>query len=363
MLLVPVLPLLGDEIGGAPLAGAATGAFYFAAVAAQLAAPFVLLRLRPRGALVGSGALLGLPCLVHALEQESAATLVAVSVARGAGFGLAVVAAGTLLAEIAPAARRGTVIGYGGLAAGIPPVFAPALGAALVQSHATTVLIVAGVLGVAGSACAAALGDAPTSSRAARGRGVLRALLDVRLLAPLAWFGPVSVARGAAFTLAPVVLARDSAVAASAFLFSFGTAAFAARWAGGRLADRVGRAPIVAPSLAVGLLGFAILAASGAAAAAAVAAGLAGLANGALMTASQLDMLDRAGAAGFAAPTAAWNVTVDGGFGLGAVAAGALAAWAGYTNALWGLPALMAGALVVLAFLSRGGGPRAATSA
>ena len=76
------------------------------------------------------------------------------------------------------------------------------------------------------------------------------------------------------------------------------------------------------------------------------------------MTASQLVLLAQARDGHFAVPTAAWNVALDCGFGLGGLALGFVAAGAGYDAAFWLLPGVMAVVLALVLAEARGaGGP------
>jgi MFS family permease len=345
-LLVPVLPVIADEAAGATGAGAVTAAFFFPAVAAQLRAPLVLHRFRATWVLAGSLALVGLPCALYAWRPDSFVLLLAATAVRGVGFGLATVASGTLVADRAPAVRRGLAVGYAGLAAGIPPVFAPACGVWLLeQSGEQTVFAAAGVLATGAALVSLALTQRPTAD-AARPR-LARALLEPALRRPLLWFGLASVTRGAVISFVPLTLAASGLRSAGTFLLVFGTSAYVSRWASGRLADRVGPRRLVVPSITLALAGLILLALDQASATVVPAAALFGLGLGALMTGSQLVMLAAAHDGRFAVPTAAWNVALDCGFGLGGLLLGIVAAMTGYGAAFWLLPAVMVAALAL----------------
>lgn len=346
-LLVPVLPVVADAAVGSIGAGAVTAAFFFSAVAAQLRAPLVLHRFRATWVLAGALALVGLPCAVYVWRSESVVLLLVATAVRGVGFGLATVASGTLVADRAPAARRGLAVGYAGLAAGIPPVFAPAGGVWLLDHRGgDAVFAAAGVLATVAALVTLVLAQRPTAD-APRPR-LVRALLEPALRRPLVWFGLASVTRGAVISFVPLALATSGLTSAGAFLLVFGTSAYIARWASGRLADRVGPRQLVIPAIVVSLGGLTMLALDQGSPTIVLAAALFGLGTGALMTGSQLVMLAAAHDGRFAVPIAAWNVALDCGFGLGGLLLGTVAAVTGYGAAFWLLPAVMAVALALV---------------
>ena len=73
-----------------------------------------------------------------------------------------------------------------------------------------------------------------------------------------------------------------------------------------------------------------------------------GAGYGLLATSSQLDMLARAGPAGFAVPTTLWNIAIDCGVGLGGVILGIVAALTSYQTASWVLPGVIGVALLLI---------------
>lgn len=348
MLLVPVLPAVAGTAAGSSGAGLATAAFFFPAVAAQLAAPRLLDRFPAKWVLALSLLLTGLPCFSYGWGSDSLAALLAATLVRGAGFGAATVACGTLVAGRAPAERLGAVVGYAGLAAGIPPVFAPATGIWLFEHRgADVVFVAAGIAGGAAALAALALADEP-SARSPRRSRLVSAMVAPPLRRPLVWFGLVNVTRGAVISFVPLVLLGAGFASAGTFLLLFGTLAYLARWASGRIADLVGPRFVVLPAVLASLAGLVLLALDHGPAAVAAAAMLYGAGNGALMTSAQLVMLSAARDGRFAVPTAAWNVALDCGFGLGGLFLGFIAVALGYGPAFWLLPCIMAVVLAVV---------------
>ena len=350
-LLVPVVPVLAERTAGSSGAGIATAAFYFPAVCVQLAMPSLLRRV-PTAPLLVTGLLLaGLPSLLYIVLAERLSAVLVVTAVRGVGFGIGVVGLLTVVAQVAPAGRRGTVIGTAGLAAGLPLAVCPALGAYLLSRGAEDVAFVGAALVAAAGALGLARVARPSLPPAPALR--LREALTGPLLWPFAWFLLVSLTRGAVVSFVPIRLVADGLASAASFFLVFGVFAYASRWGAGWLADRVpGRALAVAGTACV-LVGLVLLAAGLETGYVLASATLYGLGAGGLMTLSQLDMLARSSRATFAVPTAIWNVSIDFGFGLGGVLFGFLAAGLGYDAAFWLLPAVLVVVLVLVAIEPR----------
>jgi predicted MFS family arabinose efflux permease len=352
-MLVPVIPTVVARTGGASGAGLATACFYFPAVATQFRVPQALRRFGARRLLVLAFLLLGVPCFAYLLGAKGETAILVASVFRGVGFGIATVGTGTLIAELAPDDRRGTVMGWAGLAAGIPPVFAPAAGVFLERSlGAGSAFLAAGLFGLAGAAVSAVTPDRHTSRP--RPEGLLRSLATIRFGWPFAWFFLVSLCRGAALSFVPLWLIHGGLSSSEAFLLLFGTMAYVVRWLGGRWSDRVGLRRLLVPGAVMSLFGLVLLASGQGPALVVVGAGLLfGSGYGLLATTSQMDMLSRAGPGGFALPTTLWNIAIDCGVGLGGVVLGTIASASGYGVAFWVLPGALGVALLLILFEPR----------
>jgi predicted MFS family arabinose efflux permease len=350
-LLVPVLPAVVAQEGGSGAAGLVTAFFYFPAVATQLQMPDAMKRFEARRLLIHAFVLLGLPCFAYAADRHSIVVVLAATAVRGIGFGIATVSLGTLVAQLAPTERRGRVIGYAGLASGIPPVFAPALGVSLLHGPgAGAAFVVAAAAGLAGSVSCAFLDHRPAAGRT-RPAGLLRAIASPALAWPFSWFLLVSLTRGATLSFASLWLVRGGFSSAATYLFTFGTLAYLTRWVGGSIVDRSGPRVLVVPGTLASLAGLICIAAGDGPGALVIAAGiLFGTGYGLLASSSQLDMLSRAGPEGFGLATTAWNIAIDFGVGLGGVILGGVAAISGYGVAFWLLPAVM-GIVLLLVLL------------
>src|SRR5689334_10093009 len=101
-----VVPQYADQAGSGGDAGLATVALLLATVACELVTPRLIARVGYRWALGLGLMLLGAPTVVLTFS-DSIAVIVAVSVVRGAGFAISVVAGGAVTAMLIPADRRG----------------------------------------------------------------------------------------------------------------------------------------------------------------------------------------------------------------------------------------------------------------
>jgi len=309
-----------SSLGGDAAAGAATTISTVATAAASAFAPRMVAHLGRRAVFAIATLALGLPCFA-----VFGGNLVIAEVAcavRGAGLGLAFVAAGGLAAMLAPPARRGEFLGLYGLAFSVPAIFAVSLG-----------LWILGHLGpaavaLAGSSCALltlfGLGAFP------RRAGQTPALPSWRLpWHRLGW--PVIAQTGGAAAVGMMITVFASATGSArmgatvAFAMSLhGLAAAFARWWGGRLGDQHGSRKIIAAGCALGTVATLILAADNTPAMV-IGAGALGFAFGLQRNGTLVLMLARTSAAEADGVNAAWNVAYDAGLGMGALAYGCLA--------------------------------------
>jgi MFS family permease len=139
LLLMSVMPMLAAAGGASSAdAGLITGALLAGTVIAEAAAAFAIRRLGYRAVLAAGALLLGAPTLAL-LPREPQAIMIAVSFARGLGFGLCGVATGALTALLLPPERRGEGLGLLGIVSGVPAIVALPAGVWLAGHHQATV--------------------------------------------------------------------------------------------------------------------------------------------------------------------------------------------------------------------------------
>jgi len=140
-LLLSVTPMYAMSAGaGSAGAGLVTGSLMLTTVLAEFASPRLLGRFGYRAVFAAGALLLGGPAPALLLPH-SMATIVAVSIARGIGFGLATVVLGALVAASVPTERRGEGIGLAGVVACVPAIVALPSGVWLAQNTGYVVVI------------------------------------------------------------------------------------------------------------------------------------------------------------------------------------------------------------------------------
>ena len=141
-LLLSVTPMYAVSAGaGSAEAGVVTGSLMLATVLAEFASARLMRRYGYRRVFAAGALLLGGPALAL-LGPHSVIAIVAVSIARGVGFGLNTVVIGALVATALPPGRRGEGIGLAGVVACLPAIVALPSGVWLAENAGYAVVIV-----------------------------------------------------------------------------------------------------------------------------------------------------------------------------------------------------------------------------
>jgi predicted MFS family arabinose efflux permease len=342
-LLLSVVPLYATSAGTNGVgAGLTTGALMFATVAAELATPALLARFGYRLVLAAGMVLLGAPALVLTVTT-SLTVILAVSLVRGVGLAIAVVAGSSLVATLAPRERRSEALGLLGVVVGIPAVVALPLGVWLAEHVGFPPVFVAGA--VASLACLVVMPALPGRAQgAAPPVGVLAGLRAPAQTRPAMVFLLTAMGAGIVVTFLPLATRASGGLAAPA-LFANATAATLARWWAGRYGDRHGQSSLLVLGVVAGAAGMLALALGATPAPVAAGAVLLGLGFGVAQNASLTLMFERVSPSGYDMVSAVWNLAYDAGLGLGAAGFGVFAARAGYAGAFGITAALMLVAL------------------
>jgi predicted MFS family arabinose efflux permease len=347
-LLLSVVPLYARATAGGGAAGLATGALMVTTVAGELVTPRLTAAFGYRLTLAAGLTLLGAPSLALA-GPARLDTIMAVCVIRGLGFGITVVAGGSLTAALIPAERRGEGLALSGLVSGVPALAALPLGVWLAGRIGYPVVFTAAA--VAALAALAAVpglpGRMPPRRPAAgpAGRqparppvaapplGVLAALRSPTLLRPGLMFAVTTTAAGIVVTFLPIADHRITGDLTALALFAQTASATLSRWVTGRYSDRHGPVRLIIPALVTASSGMLVLTATGMPAAVLAGCVLFGAGFGVAQNATLSLMYTRVPASGYAAVSAVWNIAYDAGMGLGAAAFGLLADGTGYSAA------------------------------
>ena len=342
-LLLSVVPLYATAAGaGGVGAGLTTGALMLATVAAELATPALLARFGYRLVLAAGLLLLGAPALAL-IACSSLAAILAISLVRGVGLAITVVAGSSLVATLVPAERRSEGLGLLGVVVGVPAVLALPLGVWLVEQVGFAPVFVAGA--IAALVCLVVMPALPGRvAGAGESIGVLAGLRTRAQLRPALVFLLTAMGTGIVVTFLPLATRASGRLAAGA-LFANTVATTLARWSAGRYGARHGQAGLLVGGVVAAALGMLALAFTPSPASVAAGAVLLGLGFGVAQNASLTLMFDRVSASGYDMVSAVWNLAYDAGMGLGAAGFGVLAVRAGYAGAFGIVAGLMLVAL------------------
>ncbi len=341
-LLLSVVPLYAEAAGGGNSgAGLATAVFMLSTVLAQVWMPRILARFGYREVLAAGLLLLGLPAFLYVPYSSEVPAILAVTLARGAGFGVAIVALAALVTELAPPGRRGEALGLYGVVLTLPTIFCSALGLWLVESFGYGPVFLIGASAPL-LAFVAALGvSSPQAREERRGVGLLSGLRRGPLLRIFLLFASCTAASGVVVTFLP--LSAPGPFSAATALLLLGIASTFFRWWSGRFGDRRDPRLLLAPGLVCAALGMAALSFEGFALLGG--ALLFGAGFGALQNTSLLLIMQRVPKTEYGLGSTLWNLAFDAGTGAGAFVFGFVVGVAGFSWAFLLCAGLLVAAL------------------
>ena len=352
-LLLSVTPMYAMSAGaGSAGAGLVTGSLMLTTVLAEFASPRLLGRFGYRAVFAAGALLLGGPAPALLLPH-SMATIIAVSIARGIGFGLATVVLGALVAASVPAERRGEGIGLAGVVACVPAIVALPSGVWLAQNTGYAVVIAITAISALAPLAATPWLANPAGQQAGSGHaetetapaGLLSSLRTGGMLRPGLVFAATTVAAGVVASFLPLA-AGVSAGVATLGLFAQAVTATASRWWAGRRGDRHGHAGLLIPGLLIAAAGMASLIWVSAPVVVIAGMCLFGIGFGIAQNTTFVLMLDRAPGSGYGTASALWNLAYDAGYGTGPIVFGVFVAHTGYPAAF-----ALTGLLILAALL------------
>ena len=343
-----VVPMFAKAAGSDGGAGLATVALLLTTVACELVTPRLIQLIGYRYALALGLILLGAPTLVLTLSNNTW-VIIAVSVVRGAGFAISVVAGGAVTAMLIPAERRGEGLALVGVVGGIPGMLALPAGvwAAARWGYepvfvATAVATLLALLSLPGLPR-----KAPVTSSDDH-HSVIAGLRNVPVVRPATIFAASAAAAGVLVTFLPLAITDRPAWVAAAALFAQPAASTVTRWIAGRLGDRYGAARLMAPGLVLSAVGMAAIAVTSSPLAVIGGALVFGAGFGVLQNVTSTLMFARVPAGAEGAVSAIWNAAYDLGMAAGALGAGLVVASIGYPATFVLTAAVMLPALVLV---------------
>ena len=350
-LLLSVTPMYVVSAGGGTAeAGVITGSLMLATVLAEFASARLMRRYGYRTVFAAGALLLGGPALAL-LAPHSVVTILAVSVARGIGFGLNTVVTGALVATALPPERRGEGIGLAGVVACVPAIVALPSGVWLAANLGFGVVITLTAASALAPLAAVPWLAGPADHRAgadpgaAPPAGLLASLRSGRQLRPSLVFAATTVSAGVVAAFLPLAAGVSGGVAALG-LFAQAVASTLSRWWAGRHGDRHGHAGLLVPGLLVGAAGMTML--IWAVVPVVLIAGMClfGIGFGISQNVTFALLIDRAPVSGYGTASALWNLAYDAGYGAGPAVFGVFVVYTGYPAAFALTGMLMLAALV-----------------
>ncbi len=356
--LLPVAPLWAVH-GGANTAGAGlvNGVLLLSTVLTQLLVPAALRRFGWAPVLTTGMVLLGATGGLYVVS-DALGPVLALSAARGIGFGVLTVTGSASVAALVGPERRGEAIGLYGLAIGVPNLLLLPAAPWVAQHVGFWVVFAVSALPLAGVPAARRLGRTLEDVAAGRPQpaaGAEASAADdpasaayLRLWRPTVLLLSVTMAGGAAITFVPQMVSDDLLGAAG--LLVMGVVAALARWRVGGLADRLGVQRFLWPLVVVtgvstALVAWSVRDAETSAGLFLTSAALLGLSYGALQNLTLVVAFDSVSRRHHNLASSVWNMGFDAGTALGAVAVGVIAVQTSFTTALLVVAAL---AIVVL---------------
>src|SRR6266496_2199976 len=206
-LLLSVTPMYAMSAGaGSAEAGVVTGSLMLATVLAEFASARLMRRYGYRAVFAAGALLLGGPALAL-LAPRSVGMIVAVSIARGIGFGLNTVVTGALVATALPPERRGEGIGLAGVVACVPAIVALPSGVWLAGNAGYAVVIAITAASALAPLAAIPWLAIPADHQAgtdAKPAGLLASLRSAGQLRPAVIFAATTVSAGVVASFLPL---------------------------------------------------------------------------------------------------------------------------------------------------------------
>jgi len=319
-LLLAVLPLYARAVGvGDRAIGGVLGAFAFAAMLVRPWAGWAADRHGRRPLMLAGALVFAVASLAYSLAA-GALGLLAVRLLHGCGMGLYPTAASAVVADLAPPARRGAVMGTFGAAANIAMALAPIAGLAVADRLGFVPLFQL-------AACVAVVALLLTQRlpEPARSRATIPftpgALVSVEALVPSAVLFLVMLGYGALVTFLPIH-ARQQDVNPGLFFLVFALVVTAVRNYAGHLSDRFGRVTVAAAGLGLAAAALAALAVASDASSLMAAGVIYGAGFGALTTALLAWCVDVVDGANRGRAMGTYYTALELGIGLGSLGAG-----------------------------------------
>lgn len=350
-LLLPTLPLYARALGiPESQIGLIIGFFALSSMAVKPWAGWAADRHGRRPLLI-AGALIFLGSSLFYGWSRTASSLLLTRIFHGAGMGLHPTAGTAVVADIAPADRRGEAMGFYGAASNLALALGPFLGVWVAESVGFQALFALSAA-VAALALSLMLSLGETVPERLRVPFRLTAALSHAALLPSAILFCLMATYGVQVAFLPLYVQSLQGGNPGFFFLAFALVAAGVRGYAGLLSDWTGRAPVTAVGMLLACLAMAILALRGELAALVLAGALYGIGFGAAQPALMAWTADRTSAAERGKAMGTFFTALELGIGAGAIGFGLVLSRVGFPLMflLAGALALAGGALAVTRF-------------
>jgi predicted MFS family arabinose efflux permease len=345
-LLLSVVPVYADEASGSSGAGLATAAFMLTTVLTQIQMPRILGRYGYRRALAAGLLFLGVPALFYAYAQ-TLLPILAVTLARGVGFGIVTVVFAALIVELAPPHRRGEALGLLGVAITLPTIFCNALGLWLAGEFGFgVVFLLGGIAPLLGLGVIPWIRSSSPATKEESGAGFFTGLGRPHLRRIYLLFAVTTMAAGVVLTFLPLAVPGSGVFSAASALLVVGITSTASRWWAGRFGDRRDPCLLLAPGLIACASGMVCLPLGGVILL--IGAVLFGTGFGLLQNSTLILMMGRVSKSEYGLGSTLWNSAFDAGTGIGAFTFGFVISAVGFSWSFFICSAMVASALLLV---------------
>lgn len=330
MLLLAVLPLYLSDLGGSDSAvGLVIGVF---AISALFPRPFIGREIDRGGSkrFMVAGAMIFILSSALYIVATSIPLLLGVRVLHGIGMALFTTAAFAIVADLAPASRRGEALGLWGTVPTLGSAIAPFLGLMIRDAYGyNTVFVISTFCAVFSLVLVTFLREPHKEHHAGAADA---GLIEKSVLFPAVLVMSMTFIFGAVSSFV-LLFAEERSIANAGLYFTASAGAVVlSRLFGGKLSDRHGRWAVILPSMATMSAGVALLSQSGSLTTLLLGAGLIGLAFGGGFPALSALAVDVAPAGRRGAAMGTFSASFEVGIGSGAIVMGLIASIAGYST-------------------------------
>jgi MFS family permease len=259
-LLISLLPVHIRNLGHSEASvGTIMSLFSIAALVTRPFAGVLADRAGRRHSIFIGALFIGLSCLGYSITGRD--TIFLARLLNGVGWGAVTAATATVAADLAPANRRGTVLGIYGTVTGLALAVSPSAGIWL-SHHVSlnTAFVLAAIFGFS-AAIAILFLNAPAPARVARpGTQGMSQMFSRTAVAPAAIMLSFTLIYGTVLTFIPLVTIDRGLGDSGPFFAVFAVALIFLRISGGGLSDRLGRFAVIGPGFVSCALAMVVLA-------------------------------------------------------------------------------------------------------